>query len=292
MENYQNLVKDVLENGEYKESARKGLPGTYSLFGTRLEFNLLEGFPILTTKRMFWKGIVVELLWFLQGRTDLKYLVDRGVNIWNKDAYRFDSKKAGVKFDDLEDYKNYVRFKNEGNLLGDLGNIYGYQWRRKRGDQVQDVIDKIQTNPYGRYKIIDAWSPEDFDNMALPPCHLLYQFNCVIRDGVKFLDMQMYQRSVDTFLGLPFNLSSGALLLSIIAKITGSVARRFIWIGGDTHIYENHIDACQELLERDPYDKPELRINRSITSLEDIEERVKHTDFELVGYNSHDKIFD
>lgn len=337
MKTYQELLQQILDNGREKESGRANMPNTLGLSrGTILMENVEEYFPLLTTKKMFWKGIVHELLWFLRGETNIKYLVDNNVNIWNGDAYRwylkhcnqpikeftYDEFVDAIKNADF-DIKNKIWFTSkEGNVyhLGDLGKVYGHQWRNQNGvDQIADIMKDLKENPYGRYKILDGWNKRDFPEMALPPCHLLYQFIvrpmtfeerlhlycerfAVDTDDLKtheklddrgipkyYLDLNMYQRSVDTPLGAPFNLASMSLLLLIIAKSVGMVAGDAFWIGGDTHIYLNQIDGIKEQLKREPMELPKMKIMRELNSLEDILE-LTIDDFKLLGYESHPKI--
>lgn len=344
MKQYQELLKDILQNGREKESGRENMPNTFGLSrGTILMENVSENYPLLTTKKMFWKGIVHELLWFLRGETNIKPLVDNGVNIWNGDAYRWylkwwdanqseleylGTKKISTIEEFVEKIKNgeldehQWRVGSQGTQkykLGDLGKVYGYQWRNQNGvDQIQDILNDLKNNPYGRYKIIDSWNKRDFPEMALPPCHLLYQFivrpmtfeervslikenfpyhtskwtdeDLVFHNIPKyFLDLNMYQRSCDTFLGVPFNLASMSLLLLIMGKANNMVAGDAFWIGGDTHIYVDHKSVVEEQINREPMMLPKMKINKELNSLNDILGLVVD-DFELVGYNSHGKL--
>ena len=312
MKQYQDLLKTILKEGVWKDAARQNMPRTISLFGTRMQFDMSEGFPLLTTKKMYYKAIFVELIWFLKGDTNIKYLVDNKCNIWNKDAYRWYLKQWN-EYDDCYDFEKGLDNENPWNFdifvdlikkgeiyqtaipseytLGDLGKVYGYQWRNQNGvDQVKEVIEGIKSNPYSRYHIIDAWQKSDFAEMALPPCHLLYQFNCRKDENQKFvLDLQMYQRSVDSFLGLPFNIASASLLLHIVAKTVNMKPGVFTWIGGDTHIYENHLDQVNELLIRDPLLLPSISINKDICTIEDVEQ-LKLEDIKISGYDSYPPI--
>lgn len=338
MNQYQELLKDILNKGTWKDPARANMPKTISLFGTRMEFDMKEGFPLLTTKKMYTKGIVTELLWFLKGDTNIKYLVDNGCNIWNQDAYRWYLKNAKDRgFEStytLEEFIEAVKnsdysIKDGQNVndwvnghwdsqykLGDLGKVYGEQWRNQNGvDQLKTCIERIKSDPMGRYAIIDAWNPSDFNEMALPPCHLLYQFNCraltheekidwvlkntdvelenlyIYEETFKestpkyYLDLQMYQRSCDTFLGVPFNIASAALLLHLVAKVTNTVPSKFVWVGGDTHIYENHLEQVNEQLSRDPLDLCTLDIKTKINSIENLE-KLTADDIAFVNYDS------
>lgn len=344
MKQYQDLLKDILSKGTWKEPARQNLPKTLSLFGTRMEFDMVDGFPLLTTKKVYYKAIIVELLWFLRGDTNIKYLVDNGCNIWNQDAYRWYLKNAkergfesGYTLDEFVDaVKNsdytIKEYENASDWhgghwdsqykLGDLGKVYGAQWRNQNGvDQLKTVIDRLNSEPMGRYAILDAWNPSDFSEMALPPCHLLYQFNCreipfwdrvkfVYRDGVistsgdltavmeeldklnipkYYLDLQMYQRSVDQFLGCPFNIASASLLLHIISSVTNMIPSKFVWVGGDTHIYENHMEQVNEQLSRTPLKLCKLEIAKDVKSLSDIES-LNIEDIIIFDYKHHSAI--
>lgn len=307
MKQYKELLADILLKGTWKEPARENMPETLSLFGTRMEFDMNDGFPLLTTKKMYTKAIIVELLWFLKGGTNIKYLVDNDCNIWNQDAYRWYLKHFDKTHPNssqnrltLEEFINSIKNKSHERLnnyqgiskykLGDLGKVYGYQWRNQNGvDQVLDVINGLQVNKYSRYHIIDGWNKADFKNMALPPCHLLYQFNCRKENGEFVLDLQMYQRSADTFLGVPFNIASASLLLHIFAKLTNMKPGKFIWIGGDTHIYDNHLEQVVEQLSREPLELCNIEINKNIRCFQDVE-FLTYKDFEIVDYQSHSRI--
>jgi len=265
---YLNLVRRILDEGEYKDN-RTGV-GTYAIFGTQMRFNLREGFPLLTTKFTHFPSIAHELLWFISGNTNIKYLQDNGVRIWNEWA----------------------------NENGDLGPVYGAQWRNFDGsgiDQLQNIIDKLRTNPNDRRLICSAWNPKvlpvDEDSFsvnvangkcALPPCHAFYQFFHI--NGK--LSLQMYQRSVDSFLGLPFNIASYALLLQMVAHVTGLEAHELIWTGGDTHIYENHIEQINEQLTRKPHHFPLVALNPDCKEIDDF----KFDDIQLINYHSHPKL--
>jgi thymidylate synthase len=353
MKQYQDLLQEILNKGREKESGRANMPNTIGLSrGTILMENVCEKFPLLTTKKMFLRGIIEELLWFLAGDTNIKRLVDKDVNIWNGDAYRWYLRYCdgmGIEEERRFSMEEFVETIKAGHLdrfskdstgipdsllgsvypkyrLGDLGKVYGYQWRNQNGvDQIKDIIDELKKNPYGRYKILDGWNKKDFPEMALPPCHLLYQFivrpmtleerRAIWNERIKgihflltwgygktesdaldeqnvpkyYLDLNMYQRSCDTFLGVPFNLASMSLLLMIIAKTVGMVAGDAFWIGGDTHLYVNHIPMVKDQLSREPYDLPTLKINKELNSLEDIL-ALTFEDFELIGYESHPAI--
>ena len=326
MVQYLKLLEDIKNKGTWKEPARKNMPKTLSLFGTRMEFDMKNGFPLLTTKKMYIKAIVIELLWFLKGDTNIKYLVDNGCNIWNQDAYRWYLRYYGKRLNYLsqEEFINEIKLGHilteySDYKLGDLGKVYGKQWRNQNGvDQLKTCIERIKSDPMGRYAIIDAWNPSDFSEMALPPCHLLYQFNCrevdfehkrVSLSGLGYdykmsevdksyeelnlpkyyLDLQMYQRSCDTFLGVPFNVASASLLLHLIAKVTNTVPSKFVWVGGDTHIYENHLDQIDIQLDRKPLDLCSLQIFKKVNTIEDLE-KLTSEDIYFVNYTSHPPI--
>ena len=229
--------------------------GTKSVFGHQMRFNLEDGFPLLTTKKLHLKSIIYELLWFLKGDTNVKYLQEHGVRIWNEWA----------------------------DENGDLGPVYGHQWRSwpdHRGgtiDQIQNVIDLIKQHPDSRRMLVTAWNPADISEMALPPCHCLFQF--YVADGR--LSLQLYQRSADTFLGVPFNIASYALLLLMMAQVTGLKAGDFIHTTGDTHLYLNHIEQAKLQLTRTPRELPQMKLNPDVKSLFDF----RYEDFELLNYN-------
>ncbi len=258
MKQYLDLLQYVLDNGVRKDD-RTGT-GTISTFGYQMRFNLEEGFPLLTTKKLHLKSIIHELLWFLAGDTNVKYLQENGVRIWNEWA------------DDN----------------GDLGHIYGYQWRSwpdyKGGhiDQIQEVVDTIKNNPDSRRIIVNAWNVADLPEMKLPPCHAFFQF--YVADGR--LSLQLYQRSADIFLGVPFNIASYALLLQMMAQVTGLKAGDFVHTLGDAHIYTNHLEQVQEQLKREPRALPRMIINPEVKSIFDF----KYSDFQLTDYDPHPHI--
>ena len=255
---YEDLLRDVLTNGSHKGD-RTGT-GTRSVFGRQIRFNLAEGFPLITTKRVHFKSIALELLWFLRGDTNVRWLQERGVSIWDSWA----------------------------DENGELGPVYGSQWRSwpsKDGgaiDQISNVIEQIKTNPNSRRLIVSAWNPDEIESMALPPCHALFQF--YVNDGK--LSCQLYQRSADMFLGVPFNIASYALLTHLIAAQTGLEVGEFIWTGGDTHIYDNHVEAVTEQLSRDPFPYPTLRINGDRASIFDY----TYEDLVVEDYQHHPAI--
>jgi thymidylate synthase len=250
---YLELIREIKYSGAIK-SDRTGT-GTYSLFGKQIRFDLNEGFPIVTTKKVHFKSVVHELLWFLKGDTNVKYLQDNGVRIWDEWA------------------------DEEGNL----GPIYGHQWRNWNGhDQIAEVIEQIKTNPDSRRLIVSAWNVDDLDKMALHPCHCLFQF--YVNNGK--LSCQLYQRSADVFLGVPFNISSYALLTHMIAHVTNLGVGEFVHTFGDVHLYANHIDQAMEQLSRAPKALPKLILDSSVTSIDDF--RAEHISLE--GYDPHPAI--
>ena len=253
MKQYLDLLNRILTEG-HKKTDRTGT-GTLSVFGHQMRFNLEEGFPLLTTKKLHLKSIIYELLWFLRGDTNVRYLQKHGVRIWNEWA----------------------------DENGDLGPVYGHQWRSwpdyKGGtiDQIQNVIDTIKARPDSRRMVVSAWNPAEVDEMALPPCHCLFQF--YVADGR--LSLQLYQRSADTFLGVPFNIASYALLLQMMAQVTGLRAGDFVHTTGDTHLYLNHLEQARLQLTRTPRPLPKMHLNPEVTNLFDF----KYEDFQLTDYD-------
>ena len=293
MKQYLDLLKKIKEDGIVK-SDRTGT-GTRSIFGYQMRLDLREGFPLLTTKRGFLKGVIHELLWFLAGDTNIKYLVDNGVHIWDNDAYRFYKElcaKQGVEPISMEEFlvasQQQTPSPIDGYAYGNLNHVYGYQWRswgKPDGsaiDQVKQVIDTIKNNPDSRRMIVSAWNVADVEDMALPPCHVLFQF--YVADGK--LSCQLYQRSADTFLGVPFNIASYALLTMMIAQECGLQAGEFVHTLGDTHLYLNHMEQVDEQLSRTPRTLPTMRLNPDVKSVFDF----KYEDFTLEGYDPHPTI--
>ena len=258
MKQYLDLLQDVLENGEDKPD-RTGI-GIKSVFARQLRFDLTKGFPLLTTKKVHLRSIIHELLWFIKGDTNIKYLNDNGVKIW--DAWADEN--------------------------GNLGSVYGKQWRAwptsngKSIDQFKNIIEQIKTNPSSRRLLVSAWNVGELANMALPPCHLLFQFYVV---GNK-LSMQLYQRSCDVFLGLPFNIASYSLLLHMVAKECNLQAKEFVWTGGDVHLYHNHLEQAKLQLTRAPYELPSLQINEKVQDIFSY----NYEDFKIENYQSHPHI--
>lgn len=255
---YLQLLQKIIAHG-IKKGDRTGT-GTLSLFGHQMRHDLEKGFPLLTTKYLHLKSVIYELLWFLRGDTNIRYLNDNGVTIWNEWA----------------------------DENGDLGPVYGYQWRSwptpdgRHIDQLARVVEEIRTNPDSRRLLVSAWNVADLDKMALPPCHCLFQF--YVADGC--LSCQLYQRSADVFLGVPFNIASYALLTYMVAQVTGLRPGEFIHTFGDVHLYLNHLEQAKEQLARRPYELPDIRLNPNKTSLFDFD----YMDFILVGYKSHPPI--
>lgn len=371
MKQYHQLLREIKEKGTYKPAAREGMPGTISLFGYQMRFNLQEGFPLVTTKKVSFKNIVVELLWFLKGDTNIKYLVDNKCNVWNEDAYNYYLKKCkehninekdilsfehfigAIKLNSLEELKEGNILTKYNYTLGDCGKQYGWLWRKWSNkdeivptisgptklevqgiDQLKELIDGLKNNPMSRRHIITAWNPATLDDMALNACHAFVQFNCrpipweeklemakrhpnvdmenlAITEAAAgnpnfgpipqyYLDCQIYQRSCDTVLGLPYNIASYALLTEILCKICNMVPGEYIHTFGDVHIYENHLPAVEEQLQRDCRELPKLVFsewfNNSINEnqqaivLNEWIESLKHEDFKLDNYNPHPKL--
>ena len=288
MRQYIELLNKICREGVVRGD-RTGT-GTKGIFGYQMRFDLSEGFPLVTTKKLFLKGVIYELLWFLRGDTNIKYLVDNGVHIWDSDAFRYYNElciKHGVLPVDMDTFLSAVGIESpiEGYRFGDLNNVYGYQWRSwPTGDggaidQIKRVIDTIKTNPNSRRMIVSAWNVADVDNMALPPCHTMFQF--FVAEGR--LSCQLYQRSGDTFLGVPFNIASYALLTMMIAKECGLEAGEFIHTLGDAHLYLNHQEQAEEQLSREPRKLPKMHLNPAVESIFDY----KYEDFTLEGYDPH-----
>lgn len=267
--------------------------GTKGIFGYQMRFDLSEGFPLLTTKRVFLKGVIHELLWFLKGDTNIKYLVDNGVHIWDSDAFRYYNElcvKHGVLPVDMETFLGALGVDSpiDGYKFGDLNHVYGYQWRswpKANGesiDQIKEVIETIKKNPSSRRMIVSAWNVADVGSMALPPCHTMFQF--FVADGK--LSCQLYQRSGDVFLGVPFNIASYALLTMMIAKECGLQVGEFIHTLGDAHLYLNHLEQAAEQLSRDTRTLPRMTLKGDNKSIFDY----TYDDFVLEGYDPHPAI--
>lgn len=282
MKEYLKLCKKVLKFG-LRKTNRTGVD-TISYFGYQMRFNLDLGFPLLTTKKVHFKSIVHELLWFLKGSTNIKYLVDNNVRIWNEWAFLNYKKTPNYNGEDIIEFAKKIKEDEEfAKKYGELGPIYGKQWRDFNGfDQIKYIINEIKTNKESRRMIVSAWNPPELDKMALPPCHVLMHF---IVENDK-LNLQLYQRSADIFLGLPFNIASYSLLLMIISKITNLKPGVFVHTIGDAHIYINHLNQIKKQLKRRPKKLPNIIFTRDIKSIDDI----KFDDFKLENYNPHPPI--
>jgi thymidylate synthase len=258
MQQYLDLLQYIFDHGV--EKADRTGTGTLSVFGYQMRFDLRQGFPLLTTKKLHLKSVIYELLWFLRGESNINFLKENGIGIWDEWA----------------------------DERGELGPVYGVQWRRWKSadgrmiDQINQVIDNIKSNPISRRLIVSAWNVGEIGQMALPPCHLLFQFYVV--NGL--LSCQFYQRSADVFLGVPFNIASYALLVSMIAQVCNLGVGDLIQIMGDTHLYLNHLDQARLQLTRTPFPLPQLKLNPSVKSIDDF----KYEDFELINYQSHPHI--
>ena len=350
MQQYLDLLQTIKDKGTIKKEARKGMPGTTSLFGYQFRHDLKDGFPLLTTKKLSWNNIVYELLWFLKDDTNIKYLVDNGCNIWNEDAYNYYLKKAGQAHSTISFEEFIERIKKGGQyvsdllpytdseyILGDCGVQYGKLMRSLdvinadlecyKRDQVKDLIEGLKNNPMSRRHIISNWNVGTLEDMALNACHALVQFNCrpltwedklqwamrhpnvemenlAITEAAAgkdcpqyYLDCQLYQRSADSFLGVPYNIASYALMTHIFAKITNMVPGEFIHTFGDVHIYDNHKEQVDVQLTRAPRDLPTLKIVdegndwAAISNLDfDLIEVLGPEDFIIEGYNPHPSI--
>lgn len=283
MKQYLDMCRYILEHGEDRPD-RTGT-GTRSVFGYQTRYDLREGFPLLTTKKMYLRPIAEELLWFIKGDTNIKYLVDRNVKIWNEWPYEDFKKSEDFNGETLEEFVEKIKNDDEfAKKHGNLGPVYGAQWRNFNNegtDQLMKLIDSLKNNPFSRRHIISAWNPSQVDEMALPPCHTLMQF--YVSSDKKYLSCQLYQRSADTFLGVPFNIASYALLTCMLAQVCGYEPKEFIHTIGDAHIYNNHFDVVKTQIEREPLPLPHLVLNKDIDNLFDF----KIEDIKLEGYQSH-----
>ena len=356
MRQYLDLLNKVAREGTYKSPSRSGMPGSLSIFGYQFRHSLSEGFPLLTTKQVSFKNVVVELLWFLKGDTNIKYLVDNGCNIWNEDAYNYYKKFIAEKIrekdninyfllyceDDgsfrdysFEEFVDIIKridreslYKQDNYTLGDCGEQYGKLWREWKGhksfyiDQIRELVAGLQNNPESRRHIITAWNPSLLDKMALPACHSFVQFNCrpltkeeqekykqedkTLPPPKYYLDCQLYQRSADVFLGVPYNIASYSLLIHIISKMCNFVPGEFIHTFGDVHLYNNHSSACEEQLKREEGSLPTLKISKTAQEqlkkvflyrnsmmedyLNQFIDNVSPSDFEVEGYVAQKRI--
>jgi len=300
---YQDLLDDILHNGVLKDD-RTGT-GTYSVFGRQIRHNMKDGFPLLTTKKMAWKTLITELLWFLKGDTHIKFLLDHNCHIWDGDAYKAYRKSVETHYEkggDVADKKQFIKEVKRGQDKdwGELGPVYGKQWRGWFNyddnidpvfvDQIQNLIDGIKENPDSRRHMVNAWNVGDLNKMVLPPCH--YGFQCYVRDG-KYLSLMWNQRSVDTFLGLPFNIASYGLLLMMIAKECDLIPDELIGNFGDVHLYKNHVEQAIEQIKREPYTLPDVAIKSNINFKAAIKrdlDKIIWEDFVLLGYQYHPTI--
>lgn len=282
MKQYLDLIRTVLEKGSKKED-RTGT-GTISYFGYQMRFDLSEGFPLLTTKKVHLKSIIHELLWFVRGETNIKYLVDNDVSIWNDWPYKKYAESDEFQGEDIKHFAEKIKTdENFAQKWGNLGPVYGKQWRNFDGiDQLKNIIEQIKTNPDSRRLIVSSWNPKDIPFMALPPCHSLYQF--YVCDGK--LSLQLYQRSGDIFLGIPFNIASYSLLLMMVAEVCGLQPGTFVHTIGDAHIYSNHMEQVNIQLQREPYPLPKMVIKRHVDNIEDFQ----YDDFELQDYQCWPRI--
>jgi thymidylate synthase len=287
MQQYHDLVQHIIDNGYWKDD-RTGT-GTYSVFGYQMRFNLEAGFPLVTTKKLFTKAIIHELLWFLNGDSNIQYLCQNGVRIWDDWPFATYKKSAEYAGEDIKAFAQRVATDEAfAKQWGELGPVYGYQWRSwptpsgGSVDQIANLIQQIKTNPNSRRLIVSAWNVPYIDTMALPPCHTMFQF--YVLNGK--LSCQLYQRSADVFLGVPFNIASYALLTMMVAQVTGLGLGDFVHTFGDVHLYSNHLEQAKLQLSRDCRPLPKMRINPEVKSIFDF----KYEDFALENYDPHPHI--
>lgn len=282
MKQYLDLCCHVMTHGTDK--ADRTNTGTKSVFGYQMRFDLSEGFPLLTTKKVYLRAIIHELLWFIQGDTNIKYLVDNDVRIWNEWPYEKFKKSSDYQNETMDEFVQKIKTDAEfAKKYGELGPVYGAQWRNFNGvDQLMEVIRQIKQNPDSRRIILSAWNPKDLPEMALPPCHTFMQF--YVSNGE--LSLQLYQRSGDIFLGIPFNIASYSLFLMMVAQVTNLKPKTFVHTIGDAHIYSNHFDQINLQLTRTPRKLPTMKINPAVQNILDF----KFEDFELVDYNPYPAI--
>lgn len=287
---YRELVTETLFSGQLRET-RSG--NVRSTFGHKIILNLEDGFPLLTTKKMFYRGVIEELLWFISGSTNIRPLVEKGVHIWDDDAYRYYKTQAkGFDCGKENFLKNVLSGEKIGTYtFGDMGEIYGKNWRRygeKEVDQLANVVYLLKNDPYSRRILLDAYNPQTCDEAALPPCHMFYQFYVSDFGDKKKLSCQFYCRSTDVFLGLPFNIASAAALVYMLCEVCGMIPGELMYIGGDVHLYDNHVDAARTLIHREGKNKlPTLRFKRKVDDISDF----TYDDFIVEGYESDDKIY-
>lgn len=280
MKQYLDILKLVLENGDYNTNRTN--VNTLNYFGVQTRYDLTNGFPLLTTKKVNFNAIVHELLWFIKGDTNIKYLVDNNVNIWNEWPYEIYKKSKDYQNETLAEFVEKIKTDNEfAKQYGNLGPVYGKQWRNFNGvDQLSKAIEDIKNNKQSRRIIVSSWNPNEIENMALPPCHCFFQFYV---DSKNRLYCQLYQRSADLFLGVPFNIASYALLTHLVASVTDTIPYMFVHTLGIAHIYENHLDAVKLQLTRSPKQLCTIEINKNIKSIYDF----KFDDIKLKDYDCH-----
>ena len=287
MKQYQDFLQHILDKGTIKED-RTGT-GTISVFGYQMRFDLNDGFPLVTTKKLHLKSIVYELLWFIAGDSNIEYLCKNGVNIWNDWPYQKYESSSDFSGESMKEFAAKIATDHEFALkYGELGPVYGKQWRHWKDehgneiDQITNLIHQIKTNPDSRRLIVSAWNVAEIEQMTLPPCHTIFQFYVI--DGK--LSCQLYQRSADTFLGVPFNIASYALFTMMVAQVCGLGLGDFVHSFGDAHIYSNHIDQVKLQITRTPYSLPKMKINPEVKSIFDF----KYEDFTLENYEAHPHI--
>jgi thymidylate synthase len=294
MKAYHQLLQHILDTGVWKDD-RTGT-GTYSVFGYQMRFNLQDGFPLVTTKKLFTKAIIYELLWFLQGDSNIQYLDKNGVRIWDDWPYEKYKKSAEFGGEDMKAFAQRIAADDVfAQKWGNLGPVYGYQWRSWPApnggsiDQISNLIAQIKRNPYSRRLIVSAWNVPYIESMALPPCHTMFQFYVsppAEKGGKGRLSCQLYQRSADVFLGVPFNIASYALLTLMIAQVCDLQPGDFVHTFGDVHLYSNHVEQAKLQLTRDLRSLPQMQLNPAVSDIFGF----KYEDFTLVGYNPHPAI--
>jgi thymidylate synthase len=292
-------MREILNEGDYKEPARENLPGTKELFVRQIRHDLQKGFPLLTTRELYIKGGFEELIWFLTGSTDVGELIHRGCNFWNEDTYKFNKKKYEERYDNYVDYEVWLESIKDGTTIHtDAGELYGKLWRKFNGDtdQICNLVNRILKEPNSRYSVVSAWHPSVVARgySALPSCHMIWQTN--VRER-KYLDLVMMQRSCDFPIGVPFNIASYALLVHLLCTILPYEPGHLIWIGNSVHIYENQIDTCHEQLSRSPRELPQLKIKRShyqdkwdSTEITEYFKSFKFEDIEIINYNPYPRL--
>jgi thymidylate synthase len=287
MKQYHDLLQHLLDKGVWKDD-RTGT-GTYSVFGYQMRFDLKDGFPLVTTKKVFTKAVIYELLWFLKGESNIQYLCQNGVRIWDDWPYATYKASSDFKGETIKEFAEKIANDNAfAKQWGELGPVYGVQWRSWEGkegkayDQISHLVEQLKKNPYSRRHIVSAWNVPFIDQMALPPCHTMFQF--YVSEGK--LSCQLYQRSADVFLGVPFNIASYALLTMMLAQVCGLEYGDFVHTFGDVHLYSNHVEQVKLQLTRNFRPLPQMEINKEETSIFDF----KYEDFKLLNYDPHPTI--